>query len=119
MLPEKVTIYSATGCLYAHRTRLALRQLGINFSLTEIDLEHKPDWFTEISPYSKVSVIKHGKNRAWESPIINEYLNEVFPTPPLMPTDPGQTVARIWIDFVNVNVPTFYKLLLNQEQEKQ
>jgi len=117
----EVKIYSATGCPYAHRTRLALLEKGVDFTLTEIDLENKPEWFTDISPYNKVPVIKHGKNRIWESSIINEYLDEVFPAPPLMPTDPGQRAnVRIWIDFANVKfVPTFYKLLLTQEQEKQ
>lgn len=111
----EVKIYSATVCPYAHRTRLALLEKGVDFTLTEVDIENKPDWLTDISPYSKVPVIKHGKNCVWESTIINEYLDEVFPDPPLMPTDPGQrAIARIWIDFANVKfIPTFYKLLLN------
>lgn len=116
-----VVIYSSAGCPYAHRTRLTLLEKNIDFTLTEIDLENKPDWFTKVSPLSKVPVIQHGKNRVWESTIINEYLDEVFSDAPLMPTDPGErAITRIWIDFGNVKfVPTFYKLLLNQEQEKQ
>ena len=116
-----VVIYSSAGCPYAHRTRLTLLEKNVDFTLTEIDLENKPDWFTEISPLSKVPVIQHGKNGVWESTIINEYLDEVFSNAPLMPIDPGERAnARIWIDFGNVKfVPTFYKLLLNQEQEKQ
>lgn len=117
----EVEIYSATVCPYAHRTRLALLEKGVNFNLTEIDLENKPDWFTEVSPYSKVPVIKYGDDRVWESTIINEYLDEVFPAPSLMPTDPGtRAIARIWIDFANTKfTPTFYKLLLSQEPQKQ
>ncbi len=118
---DELTIYSAAACPYAHRTRLTLLEKAVDFKVIEIDLENKPNWFTEISPLSKVPVIQHGKNRVWESTIVNEYLDEVFPAPPLMPTDPGErAIARIWIDFANVKfVPTFYKLLLNQEQEKQ
>ena len=95
----EVEIYSSTVCPYAHRTRLTLLEKGIDFKLTEIDLENKPDWFSEISPSGKVPVIKHKNDRVWESTIINEYLDEVFPTPPLMPLDSGRrAIARIWID---------------------
>ncbi|MEP0876692.1 glutathione S-transferase family protein [Funiculus sociatus GB2-M2] len=117
----QVEIYSASVCPYAHRTRLALLEKGVEFKLTEIDLQNKPEWFADVSPYGKVPVIKYGSDRVWESTIINEYLDDVFPEPPLMPSEPGQrAIARIWIDFANVKfVPTFYKLLLNQEPEKQ
>lgn len=117
----EVEVYSSTVCPYAHRTRLALLEKGVDFTLTEIDLENKPDWFTAISPYGKVPVIKHGSDRVWESTIINEYLDEVFPEPPLMPHNPGsRAIARIWIDFANTKfIPTFYKLLLNQDPQKQ
>ncbi len=117
----EVEIYSATVCPYAHRTRLALLEKGVEFKLTEIDLKNKPEWFNEISPYGKVPLIKYGEDRVWESTIINEYLEEVFPGTPLMPSNPGQrAMVRIWIDFANVKfVPTFYKLLLNQDPQKQ
>ena len=117
----EVEIYSSTVCPYAHRTRLTLLEKGVDFKLTEIDLENKPDWFSQISPYGKVPVIKHRNDRVWESTIINEYLDEVFPTPPLMPLDSGRrAIARIWIDFANTKfIPTFYKLLLNQDPTQQ
>lgn len=116
-----VEIYSSTVCPYAHRTRLTLLEKGVDFKLTEIDLDNKPDWFSEISPYGKVPVIKHKNDRVWESTVINEYLDEVFPTPPLMPIEPGRrAIARIWIDFANTKfIPTFYKLLLNQDPTQQ
>jgi len=116
-----IQIFSANGCPYAQRTRLTLLEKGISFDLTEIDLQNKPDWFLDVSPYGKVPVIKHGENRVWESAVINEYLDEVFPEKPLMPTDPAQrAIARIWIDFANTKFTTaFYKLLLSQDEEQQ
>jgi glutathione S-transferase len=117
----QVEIYSASVCPFAHRTRLTLLEKGVDFELVEIDLENKPDWFHDVSPYGKVPVIKHSEDRIWESAIINEYLEEVFPQPPLMPETPGQrAMARIWIDFANTKfINAFYKLLLLQEPEKQ
>ncbi|MBD2185972.1 glutathione S-transferase family protein [Aerosakkonema funiforme] len=117
----EVEIYSASVCPFAHRTRLTLLEKGVDFKLTEIDLKNKPDWFISISPYGKVPVIKHGDNTVWESAIINEYLDEVFTEPPLLPKDAGErALARIWIDFANTKfVPAFYNLRINEEREKQ
>ena len=116
-----IEIISANVCPFAQRSRLALLEKGVDFRLTEIDLENKPDWFAAVSPYSKVPVLRHGGNRIYESAVINEYLEEAFPEPPLMPGDPGlRAQARIWIDFCNVRyVPTQYRLLLAQDEEKR
>jgi len=114
-------LYSASVCPFAHRTRLTLMEKGLDFQLIEIDLNNKPDWFSEVSPYGKVPVIKHQENRIWESAIINEYLEEAFPELPLLPESPGErALARIWINFANTKlVPAFYKMLLEQNPEKQ
>ena len=120
-MSEPVKIYSASVCPFAQRSRMVLRVKGVDFEVIEINLGRKPDWFFQVSPYGKVPVLQRGSDRVWESAIINEYLEEVFPEPPLMPRDPGErAIARIWIDFANSNlVPTFYKLLLNQDRQKQ
>ena len=116
---DEVRLYSAQVCPFAQRTRLVLLEKSVDFDLTEIDLENKPDWFKEVSPYSKVPVVMHGDVRVYESAVINEYLDEVFPEPKLMPRQPAiRAQARIWIDFCNNRfIPTFYKLLLSQEEE--
>lgn len=117
----EVTIYSAVVCPFAHRSRLALLEKGVDFELIEIDLQNKPERFTDISPYGKVPAIKHGEHRVWESAIINEYLDEVFPEPPLLPREPiAKAQARIWIDFANTRlVAAFTNLLRNPDTQQQ
>lgn len=116
-----VQIFSAKACPFAHRTRLVLLEKGIDFTLTEIDLQNKPEWFTNVSRYGKVPAIKHGEAQIYESAIINEYLDEVFPEPPLLPRDPGaKAIARLWIDYANTRfVPAFSKLLGGKEAQEQ
>lgn len=116
-----IQIYSIPGCPFAHRTRLVLLEKGIDFTLTEIDLQNKPDWFMQISPYGKVPVVKHGDNVIYESTIINEYLDEVFPEPPLLPRDPGmKAIARIWIDYANTRfAPACYQLFFSKNIQEQ
>ncbi len=78
---------------------MVLVEKGLDFELTEIDIRNKPADFEQVSPYGKVPVLLHREGRIYESAIINEYLDEVFPEPPLMPIDPLERAqARIWID---------------------
>ena len=85
---SKVELFSYEACPYAQRTRMVLIEKGIEFELTEIDLYERPAWFREVSPYGKVPVLRHDGRVVYESAIINQYLDEVFPEPPLMPADP-------------------------------
>jgi glutathione S-transferase len=95
-----IHLYSYQACPFARRTRMVLLEKGLDFQLTEIDINNKPADFTRISPYGKVPVLLHGDGRIYESAIINEYLDEVFPAPPLMPVEPLlRAQARIWMDY--------------------
>ena len=110
----KVTLFSARACPWAHRTRLVLAEKKVTFELKEIDLQQKPAWFdASVSGYGKVPALEHDGAHLWESAIINEYLDEVFPNPPLLPSEPGRrAVARIWIDFASTRfAPRFGELL--------
>jgi glutathione S-transferase len=102
---SEIEIYSAALCPFAHRSRLTLLEKKIPFELIEIDLQNKPANFLEISPYGKVPVLKHRDHRVWESAVINEYLEEIFPEPPLLPKAPIQRAqARIWINFADTRL---------------
>ena len=117
----EIEIYSAVLCPFAHRSRLTLLEKGVPFKLIEIDLQNKPENFREISPYSKVPVLKHGDKRVWESAIINEYLDETFPEPPLLPKEPIQRAqARIWINFADTRLfAASGKLLYTPDPQQQ
>lgn len=118
---KPLQLYSAQVCPFAQRTRLVLRTKGLDFEVNEIDLDDPPADFREISPSGKVPLLAHEENLIWESTIINEYLEERFPEPALMPATPGERArARIWIDYANNQfVPLYYKLLLAQTGEEQ
>lgn len=116
-----IQLYFAKASTFSQRTRVVLLEKGIDFSSTEIDLQNKPDSYTQISRYGKVPAIKHGDIEIYESAIINEYLNEVFPEPPLLPPNPGaKAIARIWIDYANTRfVPAFNKFLRGKDAQEQ
>jgi glutathione S-transferase len=110
---SEIKLYSARACPFAHRTRLVLGEKKLAFELIEIDLANKPAWYGDVSLYGKVPALEHAGQRIVESAIINEYLDEVFPEPRLLPSDPAQRArARIWIDFANTRLaPAFTQVL--------
>ena len=100
-----VELFSTPVCPFAHRVRLMLAEKGIPYRLTEIDLRNKPREFLSISPYGKVPLLRHGNEHISESVIINEYLDETFPEPPLLPKEPLMRArARFWVDFANARL---------------
>jgi glutathione S-transferase len=118
---SNIQLYFAKASTFSQRTRVVLLEKGIDFTPIEIDLQNKPDGYTQISHYGKVPAIKHGDVEIYESAIINEYLDEVFPEPPLLPRDPAnKAIARIWIDYANTRlVPAFNKLLRGKDSQEQ
>ena len=95
-------LFSAKVCPYAHRTRLVLAEKNVDFTLSEIAFDAKPERFLAVSPYGKVPALVHDGLDIYESAIINEYLEEVFAEPALMPADPGlRAKMRIWIDYLD------------------
>jgi glutathione S-transferase len=112
---------TAEVCPYAQRTHLALREKGLDYEHTEVDLKNKPAWFEEVSPYSKVPVLKSGDQVVYESTIINEFIEDSFPEPSMMPSDPlRRAQARIWIDYSNTRfIDAFYDLLSAKDADAQ
>jgi glutathione S-transferase len=117
-MTDDVEIYSIAVCPFAQRTRMVLTLKGAPFRLTEIDItKPRPDWFLALNPLGQVPVIRHRGRVLNESSVINEYLEDVFPTPRVFPADAYRRAqSRILIDQLNQSfVPLMYTLLLNQD----
>ena len=77
-----------------------MRAKEVDFEVTYVNLQDKPDWFLEISPHGKVPVLKVDDEILFESNAIAEYLNEIV-EPRLHPADPIKRARnRAWTDFV-------------------
>jgi glutathione S-transferase len=119
-MSHQIELFSARVCPYAHRTRLILREKNIAFEYTEVDLQNKPARFLAVSPYGKVPALVHDGATIYESAIINEYLDETFAQPPLMPDSPvARAKVRIWIDYCDdYFTADHYALLKNLDQSQ-
>jgi glutathione S-transferase len=108
------------------RTRVVLYEKNLSYETIPVDLvkkEQKRPEFLQMNPYGKVPVLVDGNTIVYESCIINEYLEEKYPDPPLMPKDPGlRSKIRILIDYgVNRTYPAYEKLrneMLKLESER-
>jgi glutathione S-transferase len=60
----------------------------------------KTNEFLATTPFRMTPVLVHGETCVFESTLINEYINDRFPDPPLLPADPaGRIEAHKWIHF--------------------
>ncbi|MES9870295.1 MAG: glutathione S-transferase family protein [Sedimenticola sp.] len=105
-------------CPFVQRAVITLREKGVSFEVTYIDVENPPEWFKEISPFGKVPLLKVDGEVLFESAIINEYLDEIHP-PALHPDDPlTRTKHRGWIEFGSNLLFEQVKLILAKDEDE-
>ncbi|MDX9698592.1 MAG: glutathione S-transferase N-terminal domain-containing protein [Rhodocyclaceae bacterium] len=83
-----MTLYSGTTDPFSHRCRIVLYEKGMDFEVIDVDLYNKPEDIAVINPYNRVPVLVDRDLILYEANIINEYIDERFPHPQLMPPDP-------------------------------
>ena len=83
-----VNLYSGTTDPFSHRCRIVLFEKGMDFEVIDVDLYNKPEDIAVINPYNRVPVLVDRDLVLYEANIINEYIDERFPHPQLMPPDP-------------------------------
>ena len=86
-----MTLYSGITCPFSQRCRFVLFEKGMDFEIKDVDIFNKPEDLAVMNPYNQVPVLVERDLILHESNIINEYIDERFPHPQLMPGDP---VAR-------------------------
>ena len=86
-----MVLYSGTTCPFSQRCRFVLFEKGMDFEIRDVDLFNKPEDVAVMNPYGQVPILVERDLILYESNIINEYIDERFPHPQLMPGDP---VAR-------------------------
>lgn len=81
-------LYSGTTCPYSHRCRIVLYEKGMDFEVIDVDMMNRAEDVAVINPYNRVPVLVERDLVLYEANIINEYIDERFPHPQLMPPDP-------------------------------
>ena len=93
-----MVLYSGTNCPFSQRCRLVLFEKGMDFEIRDVDLFQKPEDISVMNPYGQVPILVERDLILYESNIINEYIDERFPHPQLMPPDPvARARARLFL----------------------
>jgi glutathione S-transferase len=85
-----ITLYDADRCPYCARVRIVLAEKGIEYETVAIDLDDRPAWIYEKNPLGRVPVLEEDAFVLPESAVIDEYLEERYPEPPLWPADAAE-----------------------------
>jgi glutathione S-transferase len=89
---------AASTC--SQKVRLVLAEKGLEYQSHDVDLinggQHDPD-YVKLNPNHVVPTIVDDGGVFIESTVINEYLDDAFPEPPLKPADAaGRHAMRLW-----------------------
>ena len=98
-----ITLYHDTPSSNSDRVKIALAEKGLSWEGVRVRLanrEQKKAEFLQLNPYGKIPVLVEDGKVLFESCIINEYLDEKYPNPPLMPKDPYlRGRGRVLVDY--------------------
>jgi glutathione S-transferase len=106
-------------CPWVQRAAIVLRAKQIDYDITYIDRDVRPEWFLKISPHGKVPVLRIADNDAlFESNAIAEYLDETA-EPRLHPADPLQRARnRAWTDYVSTFASAISNTMYADDEEQ-
>ena len=91
-----MTLFSRADDAHSHWVRFALAEKALAARLVEADVARPPEDLIDLNPYQAVPTLIDRDLVVYEARIVCEYLDERYPHPPLMPTDPaGRAQTRV------------------------
>ncbi len=102
-----IKLYDAGNCPYGQKVRIALAEKGLSYELVTVDLaagDHRRPEFLRLNPYGRVPVLMDEDVVVYDSTIINEYLDDEYPSPPLLPrveASAMRALSRMFEDFAD------------------
>jgi RNA polymerase-associated protein len=111
-----MVLYSGTTCPFSQRCRFVLFEKGMDFDIRDVDLFNKPEDISVMNPYGQIPILVERDLILYESNIINEYIDERFPHPQLMPADPVQR-ARARLLLLNFERELFVNIEALEKQD--
>ena len=111
-------LYSNSIDPFSHRCRIVLFEKGMDFEVIDVDLTNKPEDLSILSPYSDSPVLVERDLVLTDPNIINEYIDERFPHPQLMPADPVMRArARLFLKDMESELFIYMKDLESKESK--
>ena len=86
---------------YAQKVKMALREKGVPFEVkmpVGIGAGSTDDTFAAASPRREVPALEHGATTIFDSRIIVDYVEDMWPTPPISPSAPAERARARMIE---------------------
>ncbi|MGD8346027.1 MAG: glutathione S-transferase N-terminal domain-containing protein [Lysobacterales bacterium] len=112
-----MALYSSESSLDCHRVRFVLAEKGINVDIVYVSRDESAAAdLAELNPYNETPTLVDRDLVLYDAGVINDYLDERYPHPPLMPVDP---VSRAQLRLVHHRVQKdWYALAKKVERSK-
>ncbi len=100
-----IKLYDYPDCPFSQKVRVVLAEKELEFERVLVDLrkgEQRQPEFLKLNPYGRVPVLIDDDVVVYDSTIINEYLEDEYPSEALMPEDSaGRARVRMLEDFAD------------------
>jgi glutathione S-transferase len=102
-----IKLYDFLSCPYGQKVRIVLAEKALTYDLVPVDLtqqENRKPEFVRLNPFRRVPVLVDDDMVVYDSTIINEYLEDEYPEPPVLPligSSAMRSRARLFEDFAD------------------
>ena len=115
-----MVLFSGSTCPFSHRCRFVLNEKACDFEIQDVDLYNKPPEIDAMNPNGDVPILVERDLTLYNPNIINEYIDERFPHPQLMPADPIQRArARLFLYTFERELFSFVRVLENRDETEK
>ena len=118
-----IKLYTFPPSTNSRKVRIALLEKGLEFERVNVDLskrEQKNPEYLKIHPFGQIPALDDEGFVIYDSTVINEYLEDEYPYPPLMPSDSeGRARARLMEDFRDTHFNPYFVHLLQETRKPE
>jgi glutathione S-transferase len=121
-----IKLYDFMPCPFGQKVRIVLAEKGLSYDLVEVDItkgEHRRPEFLRLNPYGKVPVLLDEDTTVYDSTVINEYLEDEYPEPPVLPAVGASSLrarARLFEDFADTSfTPQVGQLMVEMARREE
>ncbi len=85
-----IKLYSDPVSPDSHRTRIVLAEKELPSEIIDVEDNDSPQALLDINPAAKLPTLEDRDTILFEASVVNEYLDERYPHPPLKPGSPAE-----------------------------